>query len=64
MSGYRHASGEAFGECAACVQLWYGGFRDAPCHKAEPDEDGDCLDCGHRVEADMPLASLAAESCE
>jgi hypothetical protein len=64
MTAYRHSSGEAFSECAACVQLWVGGFRDEPCTKAEPDDNGDCLDCGHRVESALPVALPMTGECE
>lgn len=63
MNGYRHVSGESFGDCRACVDLWRKDLLDTPCRNAEPDEDGDCLDCGHRVEADVPI-TLPAEACE
>jgi hypothetical protein len=64
MTAYRHSSGEAFGECAACVELVYRGAIDDTCRKAEPDGTGDCLDCGHRVESAVPVALPMTGECE
>ncbi len=64
MTTYRHSNGEATGECSACFHLWVGGFRDTTCDNAEPDDKGDCLDCGHRVEPALPIVLPMTGECE